>query len=140
MIRKIRKKGIAICHDNRHFSKEFAREVAKVFAMKDSRVYLFKELRPTPMLSFAIRYYGCAGGVMLTASHNPKEYNGYKVYNSSGSQLDLPQSDLCIAEVNKVTDMFNIKTADNDLIVPVLEEVEAAYLEKVRNIQLNETF
>ncbi len=136
---KNKKKGIAICHDNRHFSKEFAREVAKVFAHEGFKVYLFKELRPTPMLSFAIRYYGCAGGVMLTASHNPKEYNGYKVYNSSGSQLDLPQSDLCIAEVNKVTDMFNIKTADNDLIVPVLEEVEAAYLEKVRNIQLNET-
>lgn len=86
------------------------------------------------MLSFAIRYYGCAGGVMLTASHNPKEYNGYKVYNASGSQLNLKESDLCIAEVNKVKDMFNIETAkDSKLIVPVLEEVEAAYFEKVKN-------
>ncbi|HQC30967.1 MAG TPA: phospho-sugar mutase [Acholeplasmataceae bacterium] len=137
---KNKKKGIAIAHDNRHFSTEFAKEVAEVFANQGFKVYLFKELRPTPMLSFAIRYYGCAGGVMLTASHNPKEYNGYKVYNASGSQLNLKESDLCIAEVNKVKDMFNIETAkDSKLIVPVLEEVEAAYFEKVKKIQINET-
>ncbi|MGI6787773.1 MAG: phospho-sugar mutase [Acholeplasmataceae bacterium] len=137
---KNKKKGIAIAHDNRHFSKEFAREVAEVFAQEGFKVYLFKELRPTPMLSFAIRHFGCAGGVMLTASHNPKEYNGYKVYNASGAQLNLAESDVCIAEVNKVKDMFNIQTAkDSDLIVPVLEEVEAAYLERVKKIQINET-
>ncbi|HPX72149.1 MAG TPA: phospho-sugar mutase, partial [Acholeplasmataceae bacterium] len=137
---KNKKKGIAIAHDNRHFSTEFAKEVAEVFANQGFKVYLFKELRPTPMLSFAIRYYGCAGGVMLTASHNPKEYNGYKVYNASGSQLNLEESDLCIAEVNKVKDMFDIETAkDSKLIVPVLEEVEAAYFERVKKIQINET-
>lgn len=136
---KNKQKGIAIGYDNRHFSKEFAQEVAEVFAYNGFKVYLFKELRPTPLLSYAIRYYQCAGGVMLTASHNPKEYNGYKVYNASGSQLNLVEADEAIIEVNKVTDLFNIKTENNDLIVPILEELEAAYLNEVRKIKINDT-
>lgn len=136
---KNKEKGIAIGYDNRHFSKEFANEVAEVFAANGFRVYIFKELRPTPMLSFAIRHYGCAGGVMITASHNPKEYNGYKVYNFSGSQLNVAEADEAISEVNKITNYFDIKTEKNDLIVPILEEVEEVYLEAVRSIQINET-
>ena len=135
---KNKEKGIAIGYDNRHFSKEFASEVAEVFAYNGFRVYLYKELRPTPLLSYAIRYYNCAGGVMITASHNPKEYNGYKVYNASGSQLNVQEADDAIFEVNKITNYFDIKTVKNDLIVPILEEVEAAYLEEVRKIKINE--
>lgn len=136
---KNKEKGIAIGYDNRHFSKEFAKEVAMVMAANGFKVYLFKELRPTPMLSFAIRYYGCSGGVMVTASHNPKEYNGYKVYNASGSQLNVKEADEAIIEVNKITNYFNIETVDSNLIVEILDEVEAAYLDKVRGIKINDT-
>ncbi len=136
---KNKEKGIAIGYDNRHFSKEFAKEVAMVMAANGFKVYLFKELRPTPMLSFAIRYYGCSGGVMVTASHNPKEYNGYKVYNASGSQLNVKEADEAIIEVNKITNYFNIETVDSNLIVEILDEVEAAYLEKVKGIKINDT-
>ena len=81
------KQGVAIAYDNRHMSKEFALESARVLAMHNIRAYVFTELRPTPELSFAVRYFGCAGGIVITASHNPKEYNGYKVYDDQGCQL-----------------------------------------------------
>ncbi|NLL68616.1 MAG: phospho-sugar mutase [Acholeplasmataceae bacterium] len=137
---KNKQKGIAIGYDNRHFSKEFASEVAGVFAANGFKVYLFSELRPTPMLSYAIRYYGCAGGVMITASHNPKEYNGYKVYNFSGAQLDVREADEAILEVNKIKDYFDINVLDeSDLIIPILDEVEEAYLAEVRKIKINDT-
>ena len=80
-------RGVAISHDNRHQSKEFARISAEVLATLGFHVYLFEDLRPTPELSFAVRHFGCVGGIMITASHNPKEYNGYKIYDESGCQL-----------------------------------------------------
>lgn len=132
-------KGVAIGYDNRHNSQLFAKEAAKVLATNGIKVYLFEELRPTPLTSFAVRYYGCAGGIMITASHNPKEYNGYKVYNDTGSQLNILEADLVIDEVNKVSDIFNIKAEESDLIIPILAEVEAEYLKNVRTIQINQT-
>ncbi|NLB84820.1 MAG: phospho-sugar mutase, partial [Acholeplasmataceae bacterium] len=132
-------KGVAIGYDNRHNSKLFAKEAAKVLATNGIKVYLFDELRPTPLTSFAVRYYNCAGGIMITASHNPKEYNGYKVYNDTGSQLNVKEADLVIEEVNKITDFFNIKAEESNLIIPILEEVENNYLENVRKIQINQT-
>src|SRR5690554_3836448 len=80
-------KGIVIAYDSRYKSSEFAMEAAKVFAGNGIKVYLFDELRPTPELSFAVRYLKAAGGIVITASHNPKEYNGYKVYGEDGGQL-----------------------------------------------------
>ena len=76
---------------------------------------------------------------MITASHNPKEYNGYKVYNDTGSQLNVKEADLVIEEVNKITDFFNIKAEESNLIIPILEEVENNYLENVRKIQIIQT-
>lgn len=136
---KNKEKGVAISYDNRHNSKEFAKETAMVLAANGIKVYLYKELRPTPMVSYAVRYYGCAGGVMITASHNPKEYNGYKVYNETGAQLSLKESEEAIQEINNITNYFDIKTVDNDLIVPILEEVEEAYLKDVASIKINDT-
>ena len=81
--------GVAISYDNRKDSKTFAFESAKVLASKGIKSYIFKELKPTPMLSFAVRYFSASAGIMITASHNPKEYNGYKVYNSTGAQINL---------------------------------------------------
>lgn len=134
------KKGVVIGFDNRHHSKDFAKEASEVLANLGFKVYLFKELRPTPLTSFAVRYYNAIGGIMITASHNPKIYNGYKVYNKTGAQLDLEEADEVINEINKLTNYFNIKTkSDKNLIIPILEEVEKAYLDEVRKIQINKT-
>ena len=81
------KRGVVIAHDNRAYSKEFALDTAKVFATMGFKVYLFEDLRPTPELSYAVRHLSAIGGVMITASHNPKEYNGYKIYDEYGCQL-----------------------------------------------------
>ena len=89
-------KGVAIAHDNRHQSKEFARSSAEVLASLGFRVYLFEELRPTPELSFAVRHFNCIGGIIITASHNPKEYTGYKIYDHTGCQLVPEMADKVI--------------------------------------------
>ena len=81
------KRGVAIGYDNRHMSKEFAMDSAKVLATYNIASYVFESLRPTPELSFAVRHFNCFGGIMVTASHNPKEYNGYKLYDEKGCQL-----------------------------------------------------
>lgn len=82
-----KERGVAIGYDNRHMSYKFAIESAKVLATYGIKSYIFESLRPTPELSYAVRYLKCAGGIMITASHNPKEYNGYKVYDDTGCQL-----------------------------------------------------
>ena len=92
--------SVAIAHDCRHHSKEFAKIVANVFSANGIKVYLFSELRPTPELSFAVKYLGCQAGIVLTASHNPPEYNGYKVYWEDGGQLVTPQDGEIIEEIN----------------------------------------
>ncbi|WP_185218572.1 MULTISPECIES: phospho-sugar mutase [Sphingobacterium] len=100
---------VAVSYDSRNNSQEFGQLVADVFSANGFQVYLFKELRPTPMLSFAVRHFKCQGGVMLTASHNPKEYNGYKAYWNDGGQLVAPHDKNVITEVNAISSVKEIK-------------------------------
>ena len=130
-------KGIVICYDCRQNSQEFAREAACVMAANGIKVRLFPSLHPTPELSFAIRYYGAAAGINVTASHNPKEYNGYKVYWSDGAQLP-PQKAEQIAEQMEEIDLFNdFSTCDYDeavekgQILLLDEETDEAFLKRV---------
>lgn len=130
--------GVVICYDNRHHSKDFAEEAAKVFVQNGIKVFLFKNLRPTPMLSFAVRYLNAGYGVMVTASHNPKEYNGYKVYNNTGAQIETEEAASITKFINKIDNIFKIKVSeDKALITEVLEDVEKAYFEQVRKIEIN---
>jgi len=100
---------VAVSYDSRNNSQSFGHLVADVFSANGFQVYLFKELRPTPVLSFAVRHFNCQGGVMLTASHNPKEYNGYKAYWNDGGQLVAPHDENVITEVNAITSVNEIK-------------------------------
>ncbi|MGN5955587.1 phospho-sugar mutase [Sphingobacterium lactis] len=100
---------VAVSYDSRNNSQSFGHLVADVFSANDFQVYLFQELRPTPMLSFAVRHFGCQGGVMLTASHNPKEYNGYKAYWNDGGQLVAPHDKNVIKEVDAIQSVSEIK-------------------------------
>ena len=132
-------KGVAIGYDNRHMSYEFAMDSAKVLSSFGITTYVFESLRPTPELSFAVRHLGCAGGIMITASHNPKEYNGYKLYDEKGCQLVPALDSKVIAIVNAVEDELAIKTdqADESLIHIIGKEVDEEYYKNVLAIQLN---
>ena len=107
-------KGVAIAHDSRIMSPEFAREAARCLNANGIKTYLFESLRPTPELSFAVREFGCIAGIVVTASHNPREYNGYKVYWEDGAQVTPPHDTGIMAEVAKVTDFAEVKTMDED--------------------------
>ena len=107
-------KGVAIAYDSRRMSPEFADEAALCLAANGIKAYVFDELRPTPELSFALRTLGCISGIVVTASHNPPEYNGYKVYWEDGAQVSTPMDGEIIAEVNKVTDYHTVKTMPKD--------------------------
>lgn len=127
-----------ISFDNRNNSKEFAQITARVMAANGFKVFLFKELRPTPVLSYAVRYFGCDAGVMLTASHNPKEYNGYKAYWNDGGQLVSPHDTLVIEQVIKITDYSQVKIQDNLDNITILEKsFDDKYLEEVLKLSLN---
>lgn len=102
--------SIVISYDSRNFSYEFAHSAAEVFAASGFKVYIFSTLTPTPMLSYAVRQLSCDAGIMITASHNPKEYNGYKAYGADGCQLNLEQSQAVVDCMNQITDYFSIKT------------------------------
>src|SRR5690554_1452679 len=131
--------SVAISYDNRLFSKEFAYTAAKVLAANNIKSFIFNELRPTPMLSFLTRYYNCSGGIMITASHNPKEYNGYKLYESYGGQLNLENSEKVSQEITKINDIFNIEETENHLINWVdVDEFDNIYLKEVKAISLND--
>ncbi|MDP4680976.1 MAG: phospho-sugar mutase [Cyclobacteriaceae bacterium] len=124
--------SVAIAYDSRNNSDFFAQTTANVFAANDIKVYLFDELRPTPELSFAIRYLKCKSGVVITASHNPKEYSGYKAYWDDGSQIIAPHDENIIKEVRKISDVSKIKfNANPDLIQIINKEIDEAYLEAV---------
>ena len=97
-------KGVAIAFDSRHMSPEFAKETALCMAANGIKAYIFPSLRPTPMLSFALRELGCTAGVVVTASHNPPQYNGYKVYWEDGAQITAPKDKQIITEVQAITD------------------------------------
>ena len=129
--------AVAISYDNRHYSKKFAKEAAMVLAASGIKSYLFEEMRPTPMLSFAVRYFGCAGGIMITASHNPKEYNGYKVYDPTGAQVNLETAEAIIKEINRVENPFEIDVLDNNLIQMVDSSFDKIYLNEVKKISLS---
>ncbi len=126
--------SVAIAHDCRNNSKRFAREVASVFAANNIKVFLYEDLRPTPALSFAVRHLGCQGGIVITASHNPPEYNGYKVYWNDGGQLVPPHDKAVIEEVRKVS-IQDVKFDDeSNLIHSIGLDVDKAYLEEVKKI------
>lgn len=129
---------VAIAHDSRNRSPEFARITAEVFAANDIMVYLFDGLRPTPELSFAIRHYGCQSGVVITASHNPKEYNGYKAYWNDGAQLIPPHDKNVIGEVRKITSFDDVNFEGSEKLITIIgEETDALYLEQLRQLSLS---
>ena len=131
-------RGVAIGYDNRHMSYEFALDSANYLSGKGIKVYLCKTLTPTPELSFAVRHYNCFGGIMITASHNPKEYNGYKLYDETGCQLVPAIADEVIGLVNQVEDPISlVPNPITDKIILVKEELDKAYIEKVLTIRLN---
>jgi len=124
--------SVAVAHDSRNNSPLFAKTVADVFTSNGIKVYFFTELRPTPELSFAIRHFGCQSGVVITASHNPKEYNGYKAYWDDGAQMLAPHDKNTIDEVEKITSVSMVKMQGNpSLMVPVLEDVDKVYLDRI---------
>ena len=130
--------SVAIAHDSRNQSKELAKTTADVFSANGIKVYLFEDLRPTPELSFAIRHYKCCGGVVLTASHNPKEYNGYKAYGSDGGQLIAPHDKNVIDEVNAIEGIDRVNfTPKDELIEWIGEEVDQAYLKMIDQLCLS---
>lgn len=127
-----KKSGVVIAHDSRNNSAEFAMESAKVLSANGIKTYLFDSLRPTPELSFAVRHLGCARGIVVTASHNPKEYNGYKVYGEDGGQLPPASADKIIDYINEI-DIFNdVKYTDMPDIITIGEDVDRAYVDAVK--------
>lgn len=130
---------VLIGYDSRHHSKEFAEEAAKVLAANGIYVYLLMDLRPTPLVSFGCRFKKCTAAIMITASHNPPEYNGYKVYWSDGGQVVPPHDVGIVEEVQKITDLSQVKhleTLDSPLIELIEDEVDDAYLESIFTLQL----
>ncbi|NNU90164.1 phospho-sugar mutase [Anoxybacillus sp. CHMUD] len=136
-------RGVVIAYDSRHKSPEFALEVAKTVGKHGIRAYLFKELRPTPELSFAVRHLGAFAGVVITASHNPPEYNGFKVYGEDGGQIPPTVADVLIEYVNAVEDELAVDVASEQellkagLLTYIGEEIDAAYIAQLKTIQLN---
>ena len=130
--------SVALTHDCRINNRLFTKTTADVFTANGIKVYYFREMRPTPMLSFAIRHFGCKSGVMVTASHNPKEYNGYKAYWEDGAQVVAPHDKNIIAEVQKITsfDMVNWNKRD-ELIMYIEEDFDRIYMEKVKGLSLS---
>lgn len=129
-----KKKGVVIAYDSRHKSEEFCLETAKTLAACGIKAYIFDSLRPTPQLSFAVRHLNCVAGVVITASHNPPEYNGYKVYWSDGGQVCPEIAENIINEVNKIEKYNTIPTTseDNELIVKLDESVDIAFIDAVK--------
>lgn len=129
--------SVVVCHDCRNNSRLFAETVADIFSANGIKVYLFDDMRPTPECSFAIRHLGCQAGVNITASHNPREYNGYKAYWEDGAQVLSPHDVGIIDEVNKVK-VDDVKfTGDKSLIQIIGEEVDNAYLEQVQTVSID---
>lgn len=133
--------GIAIGYDNRHMSKEFAFDCADLLAKNNIKSYVFESLRPTPELSFAVRHLHCFGGIMITASHNPKEYNGYKLYDDKGCQLIPCLASQVIDKVNAIEDELaidaNCTEEQKKLITVIGKDVDEEYYKNVLSIQLN---
>lgn len=138
-----KKSGVVIAYDSRHKSPEFALEAAKTLATRGIQTYIFDELRPTPELSFALRYLHAFSGIVITASHNPPEYNGYKVYGADGGQLTLDSAETVIRKVNEIDNELLIEVdseqnlREKGLIMTIGAEIDQAYTEKLRTISEN---
>lgn len=130
--------SVVIGHDCRNNSRKFAEISANIFSANGIKVYLFDDMRPTPEISFAIRHLGCQSGIILTASHNPKEYNGYKAYWDDGAQVLAPHDTGIINEVNKIASAADIKFEGNkDLITIIGKDIDDIYLAKVKTISID---
>ncbi len=129
---------VAITHDSRINNTLFAMTTADVFTANGIEVMYFREMRPTPMLSFAVRHFGCKSGVMITASHNPKEYNGYKAYWEDGAQVVAPHDENIIKEVQKITSFEQVNWNNQDELIHYIEEdFDSIYLERVKELSLS---
>ncbi|QGH02076.1 phospho-sugar mutase [Streptococcus dysgalactiae] len=139
-----KKAGVAIAYDSRHFSPEFAFESAQVLAAHGIKSYVFESLRPTPELSFAVRHLGAFAGIMVTASHNPAPFNGYKVYGSDGGQMPPADADALTDYIRAIDNPFAVALADLEeakstgLIEIIGEALDAAYLEEVKSVNINQ--
>ena len=137
------KKRVAIAFDSRHMSPEFADEAARTLAANGIKAFIFESLRPTPELSFAVRQLGCTAGIMITASHNPPKYNGYKVYWDDGSQIVAPRDKDIIAKVRAISDFKEIKTISKEeavnkgLFNVVGTEMDDKYINTLKSLVLN---
>ena len=130
--------SVVIGHDCRNNSRKFAEISANIFSANGIKVYMFEDLRPTPETSFAIRHFGCQSGIILTASHNPKEYNGYKAYWDDGAQMIAPHDENVITEVMNIKKVDDIKFEGNpDLIETIGEEVDKAFIKAVKSLSLS---
>ncbi|RCW17946.1 phosphoglucomutase [Streptococcus gallolyticus] len=140
----VKKRGVAIAYDSRHFSPEFAFESAQVLAKHGIKAYVFESLRPTPELSFAVRYLGAFAGIMVTASHNPAPFNGYKVYGEDGGQMPPADADALTDFIRAIKDPFAIELANleeskaSGLIEVIGEAVDAEYLKEVKDVNINQ--
>src|SRR4051812_4327678 len=129
---------VAIAHDSRNNSRFFAETTANVFGANGIKVYLFESLRPTPELSFAIRYFKCSGGVVCTASHNPKEYNGYKAYGNDGGQLVPPHDKNVIKEVDMIKSISDVKWSGGENNITIIgKDVDAEYIKMVKSLSVH---
>ncbi len=129
---------VAIAHDSRNNSRLFAETTAQIFAANNIKVYLFDSLRPTPELSFAIRHFGCQGGIVITASHNPKEYNGYKVYWDDGGQIIAPHDKQIIDEVQGIKGIEEVKFEGSRADIEAIgQEVDEIYTDKIKSLSLS---
>ncbi|RSJ82643.1 phospho-sugar mutase [Streptococcus cristatus] len=141
---EFKKRGVAIAYDSRHFSPEFAFESAAVLAKHGIKSYVFESLRPTPELSFAVRHLGTFAGIMITASHNPAPFNGYKVYGEDGGQMPPHDADALTDYIRAIEDPFAIEVADveaekaSGLIEVIGDAIDAEYLKKVKDVNINQ--
>ena len=130
--------SVVIGHDCRNNSRKFAEISANIFSANGIKVYLFEDLRPTPEISFAIRHFGCQSGIILTASHNPKEYNGYKAYWDDGAQMIAPHDENVITEVMNIKNVNDIKFEGNKELIQIIgQEVDRIYLERIKTLILS---
>jgi phosphoglucomutase len=136
-------KSVAIAYDSRHYSNVFAEEAALVLAANDIKAYVFESLRPTPELSFAVRHLNCDAGIVITASHNPPEYNGYKVYGSDGGQITLDMANAIISEIDKLDIFDDVKTCSKEDAINQLkltyigDDIDKEYLYKIKELSVN---
>ena len=130
--------SVVIGHDCRNNSRKFAEISANIFSANGIKVYLFEDLRPTPEISFVIRHFGCQSGIILTASHNPKEYNGYKAYWDDGAQMIAPHDENVISEVMNIKNVNDIKFEGNKELIQIIgQEVDRIYLERIKTLILS---